>query len=187
MLCTTTIVTEEPEESLINMHYVVLCTTCQETCVKYTCSCNSHIPEDIREQDREKVYRDLKDLESIHISPNWNWVQLSEAMYIHVRDCSKCYPSFYTDECPDVGYHACVADKSPPLRKEDIYGKWIWGTPFHCLLVIMDNYEKYNFGTREHYLKHLEILRHIKKVNPRVNDLHIEQEIQHCFKKRKCC
>ena len=61
------------EGPISGTHYVLLCTTCQETCTQYTCSCYSHISDDIREQDREKVYRDLKDLESIHISPNWNW------------------------------------------------------------------------------------------------------------------
>ena len=126
------------------------------------------------EKRRERLERDLKELESRHIGPFLNWPQLNEAMKIHVRHCPQYYPAFYTDECPDTGNQASSVDKRPHLPDEDPkYGKEFWGTPFHALMVSINNYEKYNFKQTKHDEQELKILQHIKEVNPAVNALHM--------------
>ena len=92
-------------------------------------------------------------------------------MRVHVRNCTECYPAFYTDECPDTGYYASTHDARPEFIGTDQCT--FWGTPFHALMIGINNYEKYNWKSTscKDYLK---ILRHIKEVNPAVNALHTE-------------
>ena len=92
-------------------------------------------------------------------------------MRVHVRDCSKCYPAFYTDECPDPGYFASIHDARPEFKNTP--QNTFWGTPFHALMIGINSHEKYNWKTTE-YKMYIKILRHIKEVNPAVNALHTE-------------
>ena len=78
-----------------------------------------------------------------------------------------------------LDYHASIVDKSPHLPDEDSkYVNEFWGTPFHALMIGINNYENNKFGELKCYEKKLNIIRHIKEVNPRVNDLHTEPVIK---------
>ena len=66
-----------------------------------------------------------------------------------------------------------MCNASPHLPDEDPkYTKIFCGTPFHALMMGINNYEKYKHGNRDSYEKHLKILQHIKRVNPLVKGLH---------------
>lgn len=150
----------------------------EEDPVKYDASGRPFPPPGPIKSDaqRKKEYFEakLKELETKHVPNSYNWEQLNKAMRVHIRDCPVCYPPFYTDECPDTGYFARMHDASPKLEGEDPkYAKTFWGTPFHALMIGINNHEKYNRKTTD-YKKYLKILRHIKEVNPAVCALHTE-------------
>ena len=151
----------------------------EEEPVKYDASGRPFAPPGPIKSDaqrkREYFESELKELETKHVYNSFNWEQLNQAMRVHVRNCPKCYPAFYTDECPDTGYFARMHDASPKLEGEDPkYAKTFWGTPFHALMIGINTYEKYNWKMTE-YKKYIKILRHIKEVNPAVHALHTEQ------------
>ena len=115
-----------------------------------------------------KIEERLKQTDE-HFAKHLSWTQLTHPMKIQVRTCTDCFPAFYTDV---TGYRASTFDARPQFKHS--FQKYFYGTPFHALMISINNFEKYHFGDRQHYQKELSILDHIKYHNPRVKDLHKE-------------